>query len=149
MPGSAAGVPGLQYLSPLSGHLEPQASQRCPRAESDASSTAASTLAESSMILLPRSWRIGTVRAVVNAGAWLLVLVGLFGSYREACSQEGWGSFMLVWFGVILIALIAATEEGVTLQARALRLVFGLLMLPLSLLFIAVFQDFMRFACPA
>jgi hypothetical protein len=56
---------------------------------------------------------------------------------------------MLIWLGVILIALIGATEEGVTLQARALRLVLGLFMLPLSLLLIAVFQDFIRFACPA
>lgn len=101
------------------------------------------------MILLPRSWRIGTVRKVVNAGAWLLVLVGLYGGYREACGAEGWGSFMLVWFGIILVALIAATEEGVALHARGLRLVAGLLMLPLSLIFIAIFQDFIRFACPA
>jgi hypothetical protein len=92
---------------------------------------------------------MGTVRAVVNAGAWLLVVVGLYGSFREACGTEGWGSFVLIWLGIVMVALIAATEEGVALHARALRLVVGLVMLPLSPMFIAVFQDFMRVACPA
>lgn len=101
------------------------------------------------MILLPRHWRLETVRAVVNGSAWVLVALGLFGSYREACGAEGWGAFILVGLGGLLIALIAATADGIALHARALRLVAGLLVLPLSWLFVAMFQDFIRFACPA
>jgi len=100
------------------------------------------------MILLPRSWRIGTVRSVVNGVAWALVAVGLYGSYREACRTEGWGSFIVMWLGIALISLLAATEDGVPLTSRALRLVLGILMLPLSIVFQALFQDFIRFACP-
>jgi hypothetical protein len=100
------------------------------------------------MILLPRAWRLSTVRSVVNGAAWLLVVIGLYGSYREACGTQGWGSIIIIWFGVIVIALLAATEEGLTLQTRALRLVFGLLLLPASVVLQALFQDFIRFACP-
>lgn len=45
---------------------------------------------------------------------------------------------------MILIALVAATEGGLSSQARAQRLIVGLLMLPLSLMFIPIFQDYMR-----
>jgi hypothetical protein len=100
------------------------------------------------MILLPRRWRIGAVRSVMNGLGWLFVAGGLYGSYREACRTEGWGSFIVMWFGIVLISLLAATEDGITVASRTLRVVVGLLMLPLSIVFQALFQDFIRFACP-
>lgn len=101
------------------------------------------------MILLPRSWRTGSVRAAVNGVAWVLVLLGLYGSYREACGAEGWGSFILTLMGLLLIVLLEASAEGLAPRQRARRLVLGVAVLVLALLFVPIFQETIRFACPA
>lgn len=84
-----------------------------------------------------------------SAGA-LLVGIGLYGSYREACGAEGWGSFILTVLGVIVLTLVAAGEDGLPLRARTTRLAVGLLVvLPLTLFFTPIFKDVIRFACGA
>ena len=101
------------------------------------------------MILLPRSWRMGPVRSAVGTVAWALLLLGLYGGIRDGCSTQGWGSFIVVWLGILVLTLLAATKEGLTIHARALRLVWGVLLLPLSLVLQGVLQDLFRSACPA
>jgi hypothetical protein len=75
---------------------------------------------EHAMLLLPRSWRISRVRSVVTGLAWLFVLTGLYGACREACSTAGWGSYILIGLGSLVVALLAATEDGMSWSGRAL-----------------------------
>lgn len=84
------------------------------------------------MFLLPRHWNVGTVRTVIGIGAWGLVLLGLWGGYREGCGTEGWGAYIVLWGGLFVNALLAATENGLTLITRLLWVVAALLALPVS-----------------
>lgn len=100
------------------------------------------------MILLPRSWSLERARSVVAGFAWILILLGVFGSYREACGSDGWGAFVLVVFGIALHGLLALSAPGSALAARVLRGFAVLaLMLPGSVMLVAMFKELVRGAC--
>ena len=83
-----------------------------------------------------------------KAVSGFLIAAGLYGSYREACGGEGWGSFILVALGILVLTLIRAGEDGLPLRTRAARLLVGILVfVPLSIAFQPIFQDVIRPAC--
>jgi len=100
------------------------------------------------MILLPRSWSLQRARAAVSGTAWLLVGIEMFGNYREACGADGWGSFIVVTVGVLVLVLLSVSAPNISTAARLLRLTVGaLLLLPGSILLQAMFKESIRFAC--
>lgn len=100
------------------------------------------------MILLPRSWTLQRTRAITAGASWLLLAVGGIGVYHEACEANGWGSILLIWLGIVMLTLLAATEPGIALQKRFIRLVLGGLMLfPVSLVLVGLIQETVRSTC--
>lgn len=88
------------------------------------------------------------MRSVVAGFGWVLVALGMVGNYREACGAPGWGSFIVVIFGLFVLVCLAVSAPGVSATARLLRLLLGVvLLLPGSILIQAMFKESIRFAC--